>query len=135
MGIIEKMSFGDDVTCRPHKPGSALPSRLIGCCKLFVLDPEPWPDRPFFHRNLSPIFFQPLWLACGLVPGETSANPAFEVGGVLGGVMGSRAEPEGDGESVLSSVILSTPSPDDIPEDPEIFAERRDSPRALVKLD
>jgi hypothetical protein len=49
--------------------------------------------------------------------------------------MGSSAEPEGDGESVLSSVILSTPSPDDIPEDPEIFAERRDNPRALVMLD
>jgi hypothetical protein len=81
---------------------------------------------------LSPIFFQPLELVWGLVPGEISANPAFEVGGVLGGVIGSRAEPDGDGESVLSSVMLSSASPDKVPVEPEMFAERRDKPRTAV---
>jgi hypothetical protein len=131
MGIIEKISFGDDVTCRPHKLGSSLTSLLTGYREL--LDPDPWPDRLFFHRNLSPIFFQPLGFVGGLVPGETSTNPALEVGGVFGGVIGSRAEPDGDGESVLSSVMLSTPSPDEWPEDPEKFAERRDNPRTALR--
>lgn len=42
-----------------------------------------------------------------------------EVGGVFGGVMGSKAEAEGDGESVLSSVRLSGPSDVDAMEAPE----------------
>jgi len=57
----------------------------------------------------------------------------LEVGGVLGGVIGSRAEPDGDGESVLSSVMGSGASPDDVPDDPDTFAERRDNPRAAVR--
>jgi hypothetical protein len=128
------MSFGDDVTCRPHKPGSSLASLLIGCRELLVLEPDPWPDRLFFHRSLSPIFFQLLltW-GWGLVPGEMSPKPAFEVGGVLGGVIGSRAEVDGDGESVLSSVMLSGASADEVPDDPEMFAERRESPKAAVR--
>jgi hypothetical protein len=42
--------------------------------------------------------------------------------------MGSRAEPAGDVESVLSSVRPSAPSADDCAEDPERYAERRDTP-------
>ena len=65
-----------------------------------------------------------------------SPNGALEVGGVLGGVMGSMAEPAGDGESVLSSVILSGTSADEEwPDDPLMFAERRDSPKAAVRCD
>ena len=63
----------------------------------------------------------------------------FDVGGVLGGVIGSSAVVEGDGESVLSSVIFSGPSPDDVPEDPERYVESRATParptRAAVKCD
>jgi hypothetical protein len=70
---------------------------------------------------LAPIFFQlllPSRAVLGLVPGDTS-NVRFDVGGVFGGVIGSSAVVDGEGESVLSSVILSGPSPDDVPEDPE----------------
>jgi len=52
----------------------------------------------------------------------------FDVGGVLGGVIGSSAVLEGDGESVLSSVMLSGASADDVPEDPERYVERRATP-------
>jgi hypothetical protein len=51
----------------------------------------------------------------------------LEVGGVLGGVIGSRAEPDGEGESVLSSVMLSTASADVIDE-ADIKAESREGP-------
>jgi len=66
--------------------------------------------------NFAPIFFQ---LPSpreerGLVPGESLAKPVSEVGGVVGGVMGSIEE----GESV-SSVRLSGPSADEMPDDPE----------------
>jgi hypothetical protein len=65
-----------------------------------------------------------------------SLKPKWEVGGVLGGVMGSKAEPEVDGESVLSSVRLSGASFDEVAEDPDMYVERRAipvSPRAVVK--
>jgi len=53
----------------------------------------------------------------------------FEVGGVLGGVIGSIVEPAGEGESVLSSVMLSGCSVEDDPVDePEMNAERREEP-------
>jgi hypothetical protein len=54
---------------------------------------------------------------------------------VLGGVIGSKAEPEGEADSVLSSVKLSGPSADECSEDLEAYAERREAPRpnAAVK--
>lgn len=122
MGIIEKISFGDDVTCRPQKPLPPL-SSLVSLPSGYreLLEPEPWPDRLFFHPSLAPIFFQllPSRAVRGLVPGETS-KPTLDVGGVLGGVIGSKADPDGDGESVLSSVMLSGASADDVPEDPDM---------------
>ena len=71
----------------------------------------------------------------GLVPGATPAKPVWDVGGVLGGVMGSKAEPDGEGESVLSSVRLSGASGAGA-EEPERYEERRDEvvrPNAAVK--
>lgn len=59
------------------------------------------------------------------MPDKPSLNVTLEVGGVLGGVIGSRAEPEGEGESVLSSVRLSAASAEDMPEDPDMYVERR----------
>ena len=58
-----------------------------------------------------------------------------EVGGVLGGVMGSNAEFDSDGESVLSSVRLSGASGADAAEEPERYADRRDvlRPKAAVR--
>ena len=50
--------------------------------------------------------------------GEISLKPRWEVGGVLGGVIGSKAEP--DGESTLSSVRLSGASLEDDVEEPEM---------------
>jgi hypothetical protein len=43
IGIIEKISFGDDVTCRPHKPLplSGLESLPMGYLELLVLEPDP----------------------------------------------------------------------------------------------
>lgn len=79
--------------------------------------------RLFFQPSLAPIFFQLLPPSvrpgCGLVPGDTSLNAVFEVGGVLGGVMGSKAEPAGEGESVLSSVRPSGASVDVAAEEEE----------------
>jgi len=46
-------------------------------------------------------------------------NAIFEVGGVLGGVIGSKAEPAGEGESVLSSVRPSGASVGVAPEEEE----------------
>ena len=65
-----------------------------------------------------------------------SLKPVLEVGGVLGGVIGSRAETDGEGESVLSSVRLSGGSADDAPEEPEMYVDRRAMPlrpRAAVR--
>ena len=56
-------------------------------------------------------------------------NAVFEVGGVLGGVIGSKAEPAGEGESVLSSVRPSGASVDVAQEEEDIWAERREEPR------
>ena len=65
-------------------------------------------------------------MLCRLVPVESSKpNIESKVGGVLGGVIGSRAEADGEGESVLSSVRLSGPSVWDNAEDPERYADRR----------
>jgi len=58
---------------------------------------------------------------------------ALEVGGVFGGVIGSRAEADGEGESVLSSVRVSGASADDVAEEPDTCAERRD-PRPNAAL-
>ncbi len=72
----------------------------------------------------------------GLVPGDTS-KPTFDVGGVLGGVIGSKPDPEGEGESVLSSVMISGFSAADVPEEPDMYVERRATPvratRAAVR--
>jgi hypothetical protein len=60
IGIIEKISFGDDVTCRPHKPlllFSSLVS-LKGYREPLVLEPDACPDRLFFQPSLAPTFFQ-----------------------------------------------------------------------------
>jgi hypothetical protein len=117
---MEKISFGDDVTCRPHNPLD--PSSLsLPVGYRDVLEPEPCPDRVFFHPSFAPIFFQllpPSRGVLGLVAGDAS-KPMFDIGGVCGGVIGSNAVVEGDAESVLSSVILSGPSTDDVPDDPE----------------
>jgi hypothetical protein len=61
-------------------------------------------------------------------------KPTSEVGGVCGGVIGSKAEPDGEGESVLSSVRLSGISAE-MPEEPEIRVDRRDPlrPKAAVR--
>jgi hypothetical protein len=56
-------------------------------------------------------------------------NAVFEVGGVLGGVIGSKAEPAGEGESVLSSVRPSGASVDVAPEEEDTWAEKREEPR------
>lgn len=68
--------------------------------------------------------------------GDISLKPKWEVGGVLGGVIGSSAEPDVDGDSVLSSVRLSGASLEEVVEEPEMYVERRVipvSPRAAVK--
>lgn len=50
---------------------------------------------------------------------------------MVGGVIGSRAEAEGEGESVLSSVRVSGASADEVAEEPETCVDRRDPrPRA-----
>jgi hypothetical protein len=54
------------------------------------------------------------------VTGEISLKPKWEVGGVLGGVIGSKADPDVDGESTLSSVRLSGASLEDDVEEPEM---------------
>lgn len=61
---------------------------------------------------------------------------ALEVGGVFGGVIGSKAEPDGDGESVLSSVRLSGASEDEVADEPDMNVERREPaarPKAAVR--
>lgn len=72
-----------------------------------------------------------------LVPEGTPARPISEVGGVFGGVMGSAAEADGEGEPVLSSVRLSGASgAEDATEEPERYADRRDDvlrPKAAVR--
>lgn len=78
-----------------------------------MLEPDPWPDRLFFQPSLALIFFQLLpsrRKLRGLVEGEILLKPTCDVGGVLGGVIGSRAEPDGEADSALSSVKLSGPS-------------------------
>jgi hypothetical protein len=72
---------------------------------LLVLPLELEPDFDFFQPNFCPIFFQPftsLREFFGLVPGDTPWKPVSDVGGVVGGVIGSK--PELDGELALSSV-------------------------------
>lgn len=55
---------------------------------------------------------------------------------MFGGVIGSKAEPDGEWESVLSSVRLSGPSADNVPEDPVKCVERREPrPKAADKCD
>lgn len=136
------LSSGDDVTCRPQKAvlESSLFSRTTGKrAEEVLLEPEPCPERAFFQPNLADIFFQLLLLpsraVCGDVPGEISLKGIDEVGGVFGGVIGSRAEPDGEGESALSSVRLSGFSPDEVPDDPDTYVERRDAdlPKAAVR--
>jgi hypothetical protein len=56
-------------------------------------------------------------------------NAVFEIGGVLGGVIGSKAEPSGEGESVLSSVRPSGASVEVAPEEEDAWAEKREEPR------
>lgn len=60
------------------------------------------------------------------MPGDTSVKPTCEVGGVFGGVIGSKAEAAGEGESVLSSVRVSGASADEVAEELDTCAERRD---------
>jgi hypothetical protein len=71
----------------------------------------PWLDLDFFQPN---IFFHPFSLRefLGLVPGETPWKPISHVGGVVGGVMGSRAELEG--ELALSSAKAASGAPVDL---------------------
>lgn len=55
---------------------------------------------------------------------------------MFGGVIGSKAEADGEGESVPSSVRVSGASADDVAEELETWAERRDPrPRAAVRWD
>lgn len=101
--------------CNLHNvaSSSAAFSLTMGYLPLLVLEPEPCPDLDFFQPSFAPIFFHPLpslRAFLGLVPGDM--NPASEVGGVVGGVIGSRAE--FDGELALSSVnAASCPSEGD----------------------
>ena len=68
----------------------------------------------FLKPNLSPILFQLLLDFCRTVGGSglgnAVPNSALDVGGVSGGVIGSKADNDGDAESVLSSVMLSNDS-------------------------
>lgn len=64
------------------------------------------------------------------VPAFTEAKPVSEVGGVVGGVIGSMPELDGDAASRLSSVRLSGASrEEDAAEEPERLAERREAAR------
>lgn len=110
-GVLED----NDVTCKPYKTmsSSVAVSLTASCFPLLVLDADPWPDRDFFHPSFAPIFFQPLSREFfGLVLGDMT--PVSEVGGVVGGVIGSPAE--GDGELPLSSVISFDSDPDRVDE-------------------
>lgn len=63
-------------------------------------------------------------------------KPALEVGGVFGGVIGSSVDPDGEGESALSSVRESGTSDDDVADDPERCAESRvPRPNAALKCE
>jgi hypothetical protein len=86
------------------------------------------PDLLFFQPNLALQLLPSGRIVIGLDPGEISSNCTWEVGGVLGGVIGSMADPDGEGESVLSSVMLSGASDEEVAEEPDINAERREDP-------
>lgn len=94
------------MTCTSYEMFSSswLESRATGYLPLLVLALDPWPDLDFFQPNFAPIFFHPPSFRkfLGLVPGDMLMNPVSDVGGVVGGVIGSSAEP--DGELALSSV-------------------------------
>lgn len=67
---------------------------------MLVLADDVCPDRDFFQPSFAPIFFQPVSLIfLGLVLGDMRDS---EVGGVVGGVMGSPVDVAG--ELPLSSV-------------------------------
>jgi hypothetical protein len=106
-GNEDEVVEGGGVACNRHDMLSSSEKLCLprGYFPLLELDFEPCPDLDLFHPSFAPIFFQPLpspRVFFGLAPGDIPMKPLPEVGGVVGGVIGSR--PELEGELALSSV-------------------------------
>jgi hypothetical protein len=118
---------GSEVACNRHDALSSSSTREFLARGYLPLEPElePRVDLDLFHPNFAPIFFHPLPSprGFGLVLGDVPPKPVSDVGGVVGGVIGSR--PEFDGELALSSVSPASCASGDEADDCDRYAERR----------